>query len=107
MSSALQWVTLLGVVGPLATLAGSALAYVIKSYRDRADSRRRQFFELMQFIDGSGPLATKMAAIYQLREYKEHRAFIVRFCVQARTAIAGSTAQVLIAELDETRRVMS
>lgn len=101
------WVTLIGFAAPLLGIAGSAIAYVIKLYMDAGARRRAQFFELMQFIDSNNhPIATKCAAVYQLRDYKEHAGFVVRFCENQRNNIQGSAAAILIAELDETRAAM-
>ena len=94
------WVTLVGVVGPLVTLAGSALAYVVKLYQDKRDRRRREFFELMQYIDGPNTIATKVAAVYSLRQFPEHEDFIVRFCDNQRGNVTGVAAQILVTELD-------
>ena len=101
-----MWVTLLGFAAPLVALAGSSVAFVVKVYQDRSERQRNQFFELMQFIDSDRPLATKMAAVYQLRSYPEHRDFIIRFCRTVRNQVSGNAGQALINELDETRAFM-
>jgi hypothetical protein len=100
------WVTLVGFAAPLLALAGSAVAYVVKLYRDAAEKKRRHFFELMEFIDSPRPIATKMAAVYELRPFPEHKDFIVRFCQLQRNNIAGNGAPILIAELDSTREFL-
>ena len=69
---------------PLVTIAGSAVVYVVKLYQDSAERRRNQFFELMQFIDSDRPIATKVAAAYELRRFPEHKDFIMRFCQNLR-----------------------
>lgn len=99
-------VTLIGFAAPLLALAGSAVAYVIKLYRDAAETRHKRFFELMTYIDGQGPIAANVAAIYALREFKEHREFIERFCATQRNNTSGAAAQILIAELDYTAEAM-
>jgi hypothetical protein len=102
------WVTLLGFVVPFIALAGSAVAFVLKVYRDGADRRWNQFFELMKFIDSKDlPIATKCAAAYQLRHFPEHKEFIIRFCQNQRLNIEGSAAAALIMELDGTREALS
>lgn len=99
------WIALI----PLATIAGSAVAYIVKLYQEAAERRRKHFFELMQYIDGSGTIATKVAAIYELRSFPEHRDFIIRFCETQRGNIsparstAGPAVEALIAEFDATR----
>ncbi|HLZ74021.1 hypothetical protein [Phenylobacterium sp.] len=60
----------------------------------------------MQFIDSDRPSATKMAAIYELRRYPEHRDFIVRFCTTQSANVSGVGAQILIDEMAQTRDAM-
>ena len=100
------WIAL----SPIAVIAGSAVAYVIKLFQDAAERRRKHFFELMQFIDGPGTIATKVAAIYQLRNFPKHRDFIIRFCETQRDNVSAASAKVgaaavesVVAELDATR----
>jgi hypothetical protein len=100
------WVTVLGLAIPLITLAGSALAYVVRLYIDGAERRRKQFFELMQFIDSKEPIAAKVAAVYQLRSFPEHRDFIIRFCGSQRGNIVGPASNLLSDEMDKTREHM-
>ncbi len=99
------WVTLLGFAAPLIALAGSAVGYVVKLYQDAATRRRDQFFELMTFIDSKDrPIATKVAAVYRLRDFPEDKDFIVRFCQSQRDNIQGDAAQTLRDEMDATAR---
>jgi hypothetical protein len=63
------WVTIIGFTAPLVALAGSAVGYVVKLYQDAAGKRRSHFFELTQFIDGTLSIATKVAAVYELRRF--------------------------------------
>ena len=107
MNSVPLWVTIGGFALPLLGLAGSAIAYVVKLYQDAAVRRRANFFELLQYIDGSGPIAAKVGAIYALREFDEHADFIERFCRTQRDQITGDNAQSLIAELDETAEAVA
>ena len=96
------WVTLLGFAAPLIALAGSAVGYVVKIYQDAATRKRNEFFELMGFIDSTLPIATKIAAVYRLREFPEHKDFIIRFCESQRNNITGGGGHFLIAEMDAT-----
>ena len=77
-------------------------AYVVKIYQDAATRRRNEFFELMGFIDSSLPIATKIASVYRLREFPEHKDFIIRFCESQRNNIEGGGSHFLIAEMDAT-----
>ncbi len=94
------------VAAPLITLAGSAVAYVVKLFLDSGERRRKQFFELMQFIDSQAPIATKAAAVYELRQFPQHREFIIRFCESQRSNIVGGGAHILQQEFDATKAYM-
>ena len=87
-----EWVSFVGIVVPLLTIAGSAVAFVSKTFGDAKESRRKQFFDLMALIDTNGSIASKVAAVYQLRYFPEHKDFIVRFC-QRRQRLAGRRAE--------------
>ncbi|WP_292041099.1 MULTISPECIES: hypothetical protein [unclassified Brevundimonas] len=100
------WIATAGIAAPLIALAGSAVAFVIKVYNDGERLKRDQFFELMQFIDGDRPIATKLAAVYQLRSYPEHREFIVRFCDRRDELVIGVTGESLRAEMQATADAM-
>jgi hypothetical protein len=103
MNSVPLWVTLLGFAAPLMTLAGSAVAYVVKLYLDSGERRRGQFFELMQMIDSDSRIAKKVAAVYELRRFPEHRDFIIRFCRTQKANVTGDGAPALVAELEATQ----
>lgn len=106
MDSVPLWVTLVGFAAPLITLAGSAVGYVVKLYLDSSERRRSDFFALMEFIDGKGSIAKKVAAVYALRRFPEHKEFVIRFCELQRSNVEGAGAQPLIAEMDLTRDYM-
>jgi hypothetical protein len=94
---------------PLIALAGSSIAYVVKLFLDRADKRRDRFFDLMKLIDGKESIALKVAAIYELRQFPEHKDFIVHFCETQSKNVAGvdSGAKSLIAEMNRTKDYFS
>lgn len=89
-------VAIIGVVLSMMTIAGSAVAYVIRVYSDARLRRRNQFFELMQKLDERGTIASKLAATYQLREFPEHREFIIRFCTSQQENTTGDGSPLLI-----------
>src|SRR3546814_15962551 len=60
----------------------------------------------MTYIDGSGPIAAKLAAVYALRDFKEHREFIRRFCTTQHSQVVGGTAESLIKELNLTAKAV-
>src|SRR5947209_16032734 len=104
MNEISQWTALMGIAVSMLTLAGSAVAYVVRLYLDTRAGRRDQFFELMKFLDSPSPIAAKIGAVYQLRHFPEHREFIIRFCSAAPQFVAGTAAQALLAEFEATRR---
>jgi hypothetical protein len=103
MNEISQWAALAGIAVSMLTLAGSAVAYVVRLYLDTATKRRDQFFELMKFLDSPAPIAAKSAAVYQLRSFPQHRDFIIRFCTNAPQFVSGTAAQPLLAEFAATR----
>src|SRR3546814_1625350 len=96
------WVAIGGFAVPLLGLAGSAIAFVLRLYQDAAEKRRNRFFELMTYIDGSGPIAAKLAAVYALRDFKKHREFLRRFCTTQQSQVVGGNAEELIKELNRS-----
>jgi uncharacterized protein YjbI with pentapeptide repeats len=56
----------------------------------------------MVYIDQRGTIASKLAAIYQLRDFPEHSEFIVRFCRANLENVDGQGADILKAELKQT-----
>ncbi|PWE36996.1 hypothetical protein DD563_14215 [Pelagicola sp. LXJ1103] len=92
----------IGISLPLIAIAGSAVAYVIKIYRESATIRREQFFELMKLLDDKGTIAAKVAAVYHLRQFPEHKDFIVRFCEIQKDNILGDRGLYLTAEMQLT-----
>lgn len=87
---------IIGVIIPMLTIAGSSVAYIIKIYKDGKEKRQNYFLSLMALIDGAGTMAGKLAAIYQLRMFPEHKEFIIRFCDNQRHNLSGSTESVRI-----------
>lgn len=95
------------VVAPVITLCGTAFAYVLKLYLDREEKRQNDFFKLMQFIDSKElPIATKMTAVYQLRRFREHKDFVIRFAESQRNNITGPSAEILSQEIKLTEEFM-
>lgn len=87
---------------PMVTIAGSAVAYLVRLNLDAKIRRRDDFYAIMEMLDSNSPLASKLAAIYRLREFPEDRAFVVRFCNSLRGNISGPATEALIRELDAT-----
>lgn len=102
-------ISIVGVAIPMITIAGSAVAFVWKSYRDARLARHVRFFELMEIIDSKNTIAAKVAAIYQLRTFPEHKDFIIRFCqVQSQNISGdGAAAEALADEMKRTEKFFS
>lgn len=109
MTTVPLWVTIGGFAVPLLGLAGSAIAYVVNLFNERKERRRQRFFELMQFLDDKGTIASKSAALYALRDFPEHREFIIRFCEAQADNISGDeiSTSVLRFEMLQTADALS
>jgi len=96
---------IIGVIIPMITIAGSAATYVFKAFRDARQKRQSDFFNLMALIDTQGTIAGKMAAIYQFRNFPEHKDFIIRFCEQQSQNLSGNeeAVRILASEFMNTR----
>ena len=92
----------IAVLIPLLSIGGSAIAYVVKLYIDRADRRKAELFEMMTKIDEGAALATKLAAIYQLRSFRSDRDFVIRFCESVESHSRGDASAPLQSELRNT-----
>lgn len=89
----------LSVFLPLMTLAGSAVAYIFKLFLDLSDRRRKHFLELIGLLDQQGTLASKLAAVYQLSRYDQHRGFLIRFFEKRDMIVSGTSGDVLKEEM--------
>ncbi|MEM8824404.1 MAG: hypothetical protein AAGF30_12400 [Pseudomonadota bacterium] len=87
---------------PLLTIAGSALAYVVSMYREKSLRRQQRFDNLVSRMDDRGTIAGKLAAIYEMRQFPEHREFIVRFCESQQNNLEGGGSDDLAAEMRAT-----
>ncbi len=97
-----SWVSAVIVAVPLLGLAGSAIAFVIRMYLEAAERRRLRFFRMIEYINGQGGIIEKLAAMYQLREFTEHREFLIRLLEMQRGNITGDQKENLVAEMDRT-----
>ncbi|MEM8577695.1 MAG: hypothetical protein AAGF60_07575 [Pseudomonadota bacterium] len=97
----------IALVLPLLTLAGSAAGFVWKQYLDSREQKKRELFELMSLLDEKGTLASKLAAVYRLRDFPHHRDFVIRFCESvAQKNVDGSANAALQQELQATAQFM-
>jgi hypothetical protein len=100
LQSALDWIAWAGIVIPLAALAWAAVQHV---QIQRRDEKRRQFDEFFEVMDkigqAEGSIASKMAAVYQLRKYPQYREVIIRFCRGAEVRGDGTTREMFQREL--------
>ena len=102
MIEAASWVSAAILAVPLLGLAGSAAAFVIRMYLEAAERRRIRFFQMIKYINGEFGIIEKLAAVYQLREFTEHRVFLIRLLVMQRGNITGLQRDNLVAEMDQT-----
>ncbi|WP_370400307.1 hypothetical protein [Sulfitobacter sp. JB4-11] len=96
----------IGISLPLITIAGSAVAYLVKIYTDARREQRTHFYDLMAKIDEKGTIASKVTAVYQLREFPEHKDFVIRFCDSQMKNIEGQAAHILADEMAQTLKFM-
>ena len=90
-----DWVTFVGVLIPLLTISGSAVAYIVQLRTTKAEKRLDDFFALMGQLESDKPIASKLAAIYELRRFPEHKDFSVRFCSVILSNSVGPGAKFL------------
>ncbi|WP_137680515.1 hypothetical protein [Aurantiacibacter suaedae] len=102
-----EWLTIAITVIPLAGIAGSAIAYIIRLYQEAGERKHRRFFELLGYLDGDGPIAAKLGAVYQLREFKEHEDFVERFCRKVADNVKGESTAALVDELNRTAEAIA
>ncbi|WP_155856324.1 hypothetical protein [Acidiphilium cryptum] len=103
-----SWLAFISFLIPLFTISGSAIAFIVKLFIDRSDKIHNRFFDLLKIIDSKEPIATKMGAVYELRNFPQHKEFIIRFCESQNSNIIGSDTAVsaLRAEMDSTKIAM-
>jgi hypothetical protein len=102
VTEAPSWISAAIVAVPLVGLAGSAIAFVVRMYLEAAERRRQRFFRMIEYINGQGGIIEKLAAMYQLREFTEHREFLIRLLEMQRGNITGGQKDNLVAEMDRT-----
>jgi hypothetical protein len=84
------WVSAAIFSVPLLGLAGSAIAFVVKLFQDAKERRHERFFRYMALIDGDAPLVTRLAAVYQLQGFGEHREFLLRYLETFEGSVVGN-----------------
>jgi len=103
LRSAVDWLAFAALVVPLCALAWSAWQYVMIQRREEARARFDNFFRIMDKIgEGQTSIASKIAAVYELRKYPEYRDLIVRFCRDAAPRVLGDNAFMLSKEMELT-----
>ncbi len=92
---------ILSVSVPLCALAWSAVTYVRLRQREIQQERYERFFEVMEHLGKeNGSIASKMAAVFELRKFPEYQEVIIRLVEQA--SVRGSAAPMLRAEMELT-----
>jgi hypothetical protein len=103
LKSATDWLTWAAIVLPLFVLAWSAYQYVAIQRREEGRERFNRLFRIMDMIGGQETsLASKIAAVYELRRYPDYRELIVRFCRDAAPRVIGENGFMLKREMELT-----
>lgn len=102
-----EWVAWAGLALPLATLALSALLYVLNMRRQANDADFERFFSIMDKVgQREGSILAKVAAIYELRGFPRYRDLIIRMCNDAQGQVVGDSAHMLVEEFRLTAEYM-
>ena len=100
-----DWVAWAGIVLPLTVTAVSAALYIWLEFRKQKNRRYDNFYVLMDQIGrNNSSIASKMAAISELKRYPEYRDVIVRLCCDAEVLEADLPATMLRNEFELTAR---
>ncbi len=96
-----QIAAILSVSVPLCALAWSAVTYVRIRQREIQRDRYERFFEVMDHLGKQGgSVASKMAAVFELRKFPEYADVIIRLVDQV--DVEGHAAPMLKAEMELT-----
>lgn len=100
-----QVAAILSVSVPLGALAWSAVTFVRLRKRELQREQYQKFFEVMEHLGKQGgSVASKMAAVYELRKFPEYADVIVRMFDQVE--VDGHSAPMLKAEMVLTADVL-
>jgi hypothetical protein len=101
LDSLTDWIGWAGIVIPLVVTAVSAFLYVRLELKKQKSAKYDQFYKLMDQIGAQGgSIASKMAAISELKKYPEYRDVIIRLCLHA--GVGGAEAHLLEKEFELT-----
>lgn len=105
LSTAGEWIAWGGVVVPLLALAWSAVAYSLAKRHEVRHQQYQRFFQIMDHLgQPGGSIASKMAAVYELRKYPEYAEVIINICEKAE--IEGPASAMLRDEMAATADYM-
>ena len=93
---------IVGIVLPLFTIAGSAFAYVFNYIGERKRRRADEFAKLIQIFDTEGQTASKISAIYHLRQFPEHSDFIMSLCARFSSFVKEGDRDMLHEHFQQT-----
>ncbi len=89
------------LVLPLIVLAWAAVWFVLITAERNRFERYTRFHRIMeQLAKSDGPTADKMAAAFELRNYREYKDVIARVFIDGK--VRGDTAEALTKQLRET-----
>lgn len=102
-----EWIAWAGLALPLVALAWAALWYVSTRRREIRHQEFERFFFVMDKIgQEEGSIASKVAAVYELRKYPQYRDVIIRVCDNSQQHVVGASAQMLVDEMALTAEAM-
>ena len=101
LDSMTDWIAWAGIVTPLVVTAVSAFLYVRLELQKQKSTKYDHFYKLMDQIGmQGGSIASKMAAISELKKYPEYKDVIIRLCLNA--GVGGVEAHLLEKEFELT-----
>jgi len=100
-ASVSDWLALLGIVIPLTIASISAAIYVRNQTIESRHREYKKFFEITDSLSNfDGSLVSKVAAVYELRNYKKYKDIIIR--IFENVPVNGDSAELLRREMQLT-----
>ncbi len=101
LDSAQDWIAWGGIVIPLLAMAWAAVMFVWAKREEIKIQEYQRLQEVMKVIGEGSSLAPRIAAAYELRNFKPYRDVVVRFCEVAE--FGGDFGHILNSELTKTK----
>ena len=104
-NSVSDWIAFLSLLTPLTIATITAAIYVKNQSRDNQYREYRKFFDITDSLSKEDvSLISKLAAVYELRKYKEYKDVIIR--ALEKTPVNGDSAGLLIEEMRLTKEYL-